>query len=430
MLSQADAELARRDRNLPGLTRLLDAEAMADELDSLGFRDVVEATADYVRYKPGSSCLVGYRLRIGESVCRAHGKIYADPVGAKAGKSRSRATWQPDLDAILHRGGGVLMEKSGALLSFYPFDADLPALRRFEDAIAGPQLRARVFRDFSEFPTDSLEVLAYKPERRLVARLAAPSAEEFVVRFYATPQQERASRLAKWVSDGECLRIAKRLGGSKAYNIAALEWLPGGDLRDLVRFDSKKALEPLEIVTRAIAEFHDSSAVKRAAILEWDPRQGTLDFARTIGWLAPSNANRASSLADRIVSALSDHQFERKLIHGDLYDKQIILMNPGVALLDLDQIAVGDPRQDLGLFLAHWERDRILGQLGDWHGEIAEAFVELYEQATGSALVGLPVFVAAALFRLAQHPFRNRLEDWPRVLDAILTRVGELLEQR
>jgi aminoglycoside phosphotransferase (APT) family kinase protein len=430
MLSRADAELARRDRDLPGFSRLLDADAMAEELFSLGFRDLVGVTADYVRYKPGSSCLVGYRLRIGVSEFRAHGKIFADPVGAKAEKARSRATWQPDPDALLHRGGGILMEKSGALLSFYPFDADLPALRRFEDTVAGPPLRKRVFRDFSEIPADSLEILAYKPERRLVARLASPSRQEFVVRFYATPEQERASRLARWVSDGEYLRIAKRVGGSKSYSIAALEWLPGTDLRDLVRFESNKVSESLEIVTRAIAEFHHSSAALRAELPEWDPRQGTIDFARTIGWLSPPNADRATSLADRIVSALSDQQFERKLVHGDLYDKQIVLMNPGVGLLDLDQIGVGDPRQDLGLFLAHWERDRILGQLGKSHAEIAEELVLYYERATGSTLVGLPVFVAAALFRLAQHPFRNRLEDWPRVLDAILTRVGELLEQR
>jgi aminoglycoside phosphotransferase (APT) family kinase protein len=287
-----------------------------------------------------------------------------------------------------------------------------------------------VFRDFSESPTDSLDVLAYKPERRLVAHLASPSRKEFVVRFYATSEQERASRLARWVSDGECLRIAKRLGGSKSYSIAALEWLPGIDLRDFARFDSRKVSESLEVVTRAIAEFHHSSAVERAELPKLDPRRGTFEFAWTIGWLSRSNADRASSLADRIVSALSDQQFEQRLIHGDLYDKQIVLMNPGVGLLDLDQIGVGDPRQDLGLFLAHWERDRILGQLGEWHAEIAQKLVLHYERATGSRLVGLPVFVAAALFRLAQHPFRNRLEDWPLVLDAILTRVSELLDQR
>jgi aminoglycoside phosphotransferase (APT) family kinase protein len=430
MLSRADAELASRDRDLPGLSRLLDADAMAEELVSLGFRDIVEVTADYVRYKPGSSCLVGYKLRIDDSEFSVHGKIFADTAGEKANKARSRVTRQPDIDALLHHGGRILAEKSGALLSFYPFDADLPALRRFEDKAAGPELRKRVFRDFSEPPSDSLEVLAYKPERRLVARLASPSHEEFVVRFYATHEQERASRLSKWVSDGECLRIAKRLGGSKTYNIAAMEWLPGTDLRDFVRFGSKKASESLEIVTRAIAEFHHSPAALRAELPEWDPRQGTSDFARTIGWLSRSNADRANSLADRILSALSRQQFERKLVHGDLYDKQIVLMDPGVGLLDLDQIGVGDPRQDLGLFLAHWERDRILGQVGEWHAEIAEELVLHYERATGSELVGLPVFVAAALFRLAQHPFRNRLEDWQGLLDAILTRVGELLEQR
>src|SRR5919201_2297370 len=63
MLSPADADLVRRDPALPGLALLLDPGAFAAALRRAAPRLGAEETRiTYVRYKPGTSCLVGYRL--------------------------------------------------------------------------------------------------------------------------------------------------------------------------------------------------------------------------------------------------------------------------------------------------------------------------------------------------------------------------------
>ena len=63
MLSPDDQRLVMLDSHLPGLRKLLDDEAMTVALakawPSLGVRRVA---ANYVRYKPRTSCIVGYEI--------------------------------------------------------------------------------------------------------------------------------------------------------------------------------------------------------------------------------------------------------------------------------------------------------------------------------------------------------------------------------
>ena len=63
MLCQADANLVGRDPGLPGLAMILDPDAFLETLQGL-YPDagVTAAEPSYVRYKPTTSCLVGYRV--------------------------------------------------------------------------------------------------------------------------------------------------------------------------------------------------------------------------------------------------------------------------------------------------------------------------------------------------------------------------------
>jgi aminoglycoside phosphotransferase (APT) family kinase protein len=60
-----------------------------------------------------------------------------------------------------------------------------------------------------------------------------------------------------------------------------------------------------------------------------------------------------------LLSALEDHVVARRptdeitTIHRDFYDKQVIYSNDRTTLLDIDNMAVGDPAQDYGNFMAH-----------------------------------------------------------------------------
>src|SRR4051794_3279027 len=90
MLCPADTDLVRRDSALPGLATLLDPDAFAAALcravPGLG---VEGGRITYVRYKPGTSCLVGYRLATaGKVVIVAAAAFRSDAADklAKAGR--------------------------------------------------------------------------------------------------------------------------------------------------------------------------------------------------------------------------------------------------------------------------------------------------------------------------------------------------------
>lgn len=63
-LARADADLVRRDELLPGLATLLDPAAFLEALSrDLPDANPVAAEPLYLRYKPGTNCLVEYRVR-------------------------------------------------------------------------------------------------------------------------------------------------------------------------------------------------------------------------------------------------------------------------------------------------------------------------------------------------------------------------------
>src|SRR5690625_694172 len=66
MWSQADDSLRRRDPQLGHLRQVLDADYAAELLTAAlpGF-GITDVEPEYVRYKPQTSCLVNYRIKIG-----------------------------------------------------------------------------------------------------------------------------------------------------------------------------------------------------------------------------------------------------------------------------------------------------------------------------------------------------------------------------
>src|SRR5438093_10692997 len=103
MLSAADAQFVRRDSALPGLATMLDPEAFAGALAPfMPAIDPGSARIEYVRYKPGKSCIVAYRVGVGGM----EGKLYAKALPAlrrvtlntrQHGPKRTVSHWRPML---------------------------------------------------------------------------------------------------------------------------------------------------------------------------------------------------------------------------------------------------------------------------------------------------------------------------------------------
>jgi hypothetical protein len=420
MLAPADADLVRRDLALRGLGTLLDPEAFALALGSC-IRDLTPGSARllYLRYKPSWSCLAAFRVEVAGNPL----DVYAKALARDAGLEFAEATGA--LGTPHSRGIGRLTLPDGAtVVCLYPDDLRLPDLDLVLDAAPRRRALRRLLPARSELWEAEASLLGYRPERRHVSRLRTREGPGAVLKLHARKGFAAAQRGARALRSGSLLRIAPLLGSSERLRAIALGWLEGRPLRDLVR-GSEPLAAPLAAVGRALAELH-----AQLPDLAPRPRRTALRALRAeairLGFLLPDAAKRVAGLADAIAQRLQALPEPSCCVHGDFYDKQVVLMADGVGILDLDGVAIGDPGADLGLFFAHLALDVEMGRLAEARAaEAGAALLEGYRAQGGAAPVG--AHTAAALLGLASYPFRRRDPEWPQVFDQLLSRAEQLL---
>jgi len=140
-------------------------------------------------------------------------------------------------------------------------------------------------------------------------------------------------------------------------------------------------------------------------------------------------AMMAAMLAMRIAAKLRDVTFDACPIHGDFDTDQVLFTSEGVAILDFDEAAQGDPVADLGSFAARLEWAALRGDLSAGRAKVlTENLLEGYCRAAHCDLPAhFDLYKAAGLLRVAPHPFRNRLPDWPEQTQAIFDRIESIM---
>ena len=136
MLSLDDQQLVDRDRELPGLSTLLDPEqhrGLLARLDS-GCEQIDNIQCVYLRYKPGVNCLAAYKA----SWQSGRQLFYAKALPYGEGKSLRNG----EQSAVRNRGVFVDTERSIVLRAF-PDDRRLPALRAWIENDSRRHLLAR-----------------------------------------------------------------------------------------------------------------------------------------------------------------------------------------------------------------------------------------------------------------------------------------------
>ncbi len=419
MSRSADRALAERDRALPGLGVLLDADAFGAALQAaLPSLAISQISANYVRYKPGTRCLVAYELETPGARLRIHAVAHGGDVATKVAKLASVAA----NDAPLRQP--LLLPGLQTVVRAFPDDARLRSLGR----VVVPESRARLLRRAAApqpaLWSADLEVLSYKPERRLVARLEGSRGARAVLRLYRDADFARARAAARSLESREVLRVPVAIDHSHTHRVLTFSWLTGEPLRR--RLAAGAATESRR-VGRALAELH-GQAPPRKVVATPSSGERLRAVAAAVEAILPEAGARASRSATRLASALAGFASPVCAIHGDFHADQVLVGGDAVPVLDLDEVRAGTAAEDLGCFLAHLERDAICGELPNGSIDaIRDGLLAGYADLTRPPdFESLARHTAAALLALSPEPFRARVPEWAARTTAILERVESI----
>ncbi|CTQ31884.1 phosphotransferase [Jannaschia rubra] len=394
MLSQADAAIVARDTALPGLGLVLDAEALCARLHLGPMRPL------YLRYKPGTSCVVTLGPvdgGLGAVAVMAH-------TPARHAEVRDRPEWQGKDAPVIVDGE--------ACLTVVPLrrDRKLKGARRIADAARGAAFLKRLT-GFA--PGGGVRLLRYKAGRRLVIRVDG-NGRAALIKAYAP--REFAAAL-----DGA--RIAEAHGGpailgvSKRRHCIAWPWLPGDPLSGGAAQGRAAGI--------ALARLHRTSVRPRATVRRAEETEELRAVPETLSALSPGLGGLAAGPVAAASARLLRTDFAPTPIHGDFSADQVLVHEGRATIIDWDRAATGDPARDIGSFLAHQD---VLALDGGSIDGTAVGFLDGYAEAGGRvARDVIAVQHARALLALTAEGFRERRPDWPDRTRRLIARAEEVL---
>lgn len=399
------ADLLRRQPQLPQMANLLDAEQVARALDV----SPQQVQLNYLRFKPDTSCLARYSVHQGNQTRIAYGCCFGSADTKLAGR----------LDKTPRSCVPPTRMNATTLLYEFPADPILRTLSRLNTQTARTSLLNRLGLEANaQF---SPEPLAYKPERRCV--LLVRGEEQSIVKFYRPEDWPQAAAAAKLVGQ-QLPQVGQTLAGkSRRKGLLRFHYIEGSVLRALP--DATDQI--YRSVGQQLAAIH---AVPIAPIAASLPHAIAVSdrlppIERLLCVLLPEQAPRISQIRSQLCAALAAVPAQQTFIHGDFYDKQIVIDGAMIRVIDFDQACIGDPREDLATFIAQLFRQDSINPAA-----IYPQLLEGYRAHSRCSVSSLNLFVAALLFTLSHHPFRNAEADWQGTTTRLLGQVESLIQHQ
>lgn len=425
MLPSYDLSLVQRDRGLPGLELLLDAEAFTASLSAvLPWQPSRNLSIRYLRYKPGRRCIAMYEagqedgqerfvaIAHDQDSWRKHCQTYDD--GTSDTHPRSRDEFAKRMISVVK----------------FPRDRKL----RFLHEMQSPETARDLIRRFTGSENcQHLECVAYKPGRRAVFAVTMSSGEKYAIKMFQRKslsaaadrsrawEEQRAALMRSGVVLPELVRVDSKRG------VLVSRWVPGDSLGDQIR-QSSTVHATLSGTGQLLWQLHRSRPDLRHHA--WHPTPNSWSrYADHIGFLDPTAGVLANHCAARIANGVVNQSGPMSPIHGDFYAKQICVGDATQGVFDFDQSTYGDPFCDLGNFIGKLYWNAIQGEID--LGEIdalQNAFLSGYGLGDADHQDSLEFWTAAGIFKCATHPFRTGMSDWPKAMHTLLNWVDQKLD--
>jgi hypothetical protein len=314
----------------------------------------------------------------------------------------------------------ALLPQHGLLLLGFPLDRAMHDLRRMvrpskvRSLIAAtcPQVIPADLR-FSK-SRSSFTLVRYKPERRAVLHwrigcVAADGRQHSEVpvwlRCHAEPTVARTA-LATAAAAAAGIACPRTLG--IAHDRLALESHVAGRAWTGA-ITAHECAADLAAAATTVAHLHRSAPPAGLPFLgpvhELDR---VLRAAEDIARLSPALGDHARARADQLAACVPANG-PVVFAHGDLHRGQVMLTDPGAALVDFDRACVSSPAHDLASLHAH-----CTAASPDHGAPFVAEFLRAYGRHVALPSIDeLAWWTSAALLRAATQPFRALRADWP-----------------
>ena len=364
------------DRALPQRDLLLDPAFVAGLFSRrLGVNGpIVVDDCKHIRttYRAGESLRVAYRVSAGGQSSIVAGRVFpqggsrkyferAEPKVADCGPFRP----------VFHHA------ETESIFWTFPNDRKIANLHSLVDI---PQELAELF---TPRWTKS-SVVAYAPEKCATvqcltaqddvlayAKIYADDHDQTCFRTYMALRQSAASERAE-------VHFPEVLYHFAPHHIFILQALRGRRMADV---QGREVYGAFARLGQALARLH---SLPVPAHLQEFPRFTPSHMklaAASIGLVRPDLAQLASELCDALCRQKKELNEPAVCLHGDVHPKNGILLENGVALIDLDQASVGPPAADLGSLLAALRYERHIGLLTESNERaLADVFLIGYQQ--------------------------------------------------
>ena len=390
------------ERDLPGAADLMagaGVQRVARFLDERGL-ETHRAEPAQVHYRPGRWLAVCFRTA---AVERASGRPLCPTVTVECRAGEPDAVWA------------------------FPDDPALPGLAA---AFDGSAVRRRLRpRPVALEP----EPLRYRPRRRAVLRYVVDGRTVLFAKVVTPRRGRRLLALADALRHAE-LPLALP-AGRVAPGALVLPVLPGVPLRSLMLANAN--LPAPERIAALSDELHRQCSDAAA----WNHVQGgtrrqvdagtALGAAQVAARLLPEFGCTAGRVAEAVIACAEESGGgDRRIVHGDLYESQVLVDGDRLGLLDLDDVGPGDPLLDAANFSAHL---LVLGTSGPPAGATILRYREELRAAFCRRLDADPADLAwreaYCLLRLASGPFRVLHPEWPARMADRLTLAARALRR-
>ena len=414
------------DRDLAMLTGEAAPGLLAAALGTAGGELVSWRVRD-VDHRPGGSTTASYR-----AVVRWADEERRETLGATTSKV------DPGAPGVLSLSDG---EREVSVWRF-PQDPGLPALAAATDKRA----LASVLRSYGLGDVDAdgrslrVTVRAYRPRRRAVIEVVAPTARLFVKVLRPSRVRDLHER-HRLLAEAE-MPTPRSLGWTDD-GLLLLQPLHGTSMRKAL-WDPSAAL-PTPIGVVEVLNRLPEAVLELPRRTSWT--EGAAHYAALLGAALPAEADRAAGLAGEISRLTTATGSPDEPVHGDFYEAQLLLTEGRITgLLDVDTAGPGHRADDLACLVGHVavlgtmrpeHRDRLTALAAAWFDELSfrggrgstASHAALGKQGAEAVdPADLAARVAGVVLSLATGPHRVQESDWQdstrRRLDVVEHWVG------